>query len=97
VRSPTAYSHTNTPDSRSLSGIIERTPYLTGNRQADPALARAPDAHHNRVRFTWHLKPLGGDETVAVGIDFGVVAEDGRLRSVTGFLEPVDQSQASAR
>jgi hypothetical protein len=23
------------------------------------------------------------------GIDFGVVAEDGRRRSVTGFLEPV--------
>jgi hypothetical protein len=52
-------------------------------------LAGAPDAHHDRVRFTWHLKPAAGGDTVAVGIDFGVLAEDGRLRSVTGFLENV--------
>jgi hypothetical protein len=39
------------------------------------------------VRFTWHLKSAAGGDTVAVGIDFGVVAGDGRLRSVTGFLE----------
>ena len=50
-------------------------------------LAGAPDAHHDRVRFTWHLRPEAGGDTVAVGIDFGVVAGDGRLRSVTGFLE----------
>jgi hypothetical protein len=41
------------------------------------------------VRFTWHLKPIAGGDTVAVGVDFGVVAEDGRLSSVTGFLEDV--------
>jgi hypothetical protein len=41
------------------------------------------------VRFTWHLKPESGGDTVAVGIDFGVIAEDGRLRSVTGFLDLV--------
>jgi hypothetical protein len=51
------------------------------------ALAAGPDVHHDRVRFTWHLKPVDGDDVVAVGHDFGVVAEDGRLRSVTGFLE----------
>jgi hypothetical protein len=50
-------------------------------------LAGAPDAHHDRVRFTWHLKPVAGGDTVAVGVDFGVVSEDGRLSSVTGFLE----------
>lgn len=51
-------------------------------------LAGAPDAHNDRVRFTWHLKAPDGGDTMAVGIDFGTVAEDGRLRSVTGFLEP---------
>jgi hypothetical protein len=51
-------------------------------------LAGAPDAHHDRVRFTWYLRPTAGGDPVAVGIDFAVVAEDGRLRSVTGFLEP---------
>jgi hypothetical protein len=65
---------------------------IAGAQQQFPGhrfeLAGAPDAHHDRVRFTWHLKPDGSDDVVAVGHDFGVVAEDGRLRSVTGFLEP---------
>jgi hypothetical protein len=64
---------------------------IAGAQQQFPGhrfvLAGAPDAHHDRVRFTWHLEPEAGGDTVAVGIDFGVVAEDGRLRSVTGFLE----------
>lgn len=51
-------------------------------------LAQGPDAHNDRVRFTWHLHGPDGNGPVAVGIDFGTVAEDGRLRSVTGFLEP---------
>src|SRR5258705_6524168 len=49
-------------------------------------LAQGPDAHNDRVRFSWHLIGNGGDP-VATGYDFGVLAEDGRLRSVTGFLE----------
>ncbi|MBF6618709.1 MAG: nuclear transport factor 2 family protein [Patulibacter sp.] len=48
-------------------------------------LASGPDAHNDRVRFTWHL--VGDAGPVAVGIDFATVADDGRLRSVTGFLE----------
>jgi hypothetical protein len=52
-------------------------------------LAGAPDAHHDQVRFTWHLEPVeGGDGTpAAIGHDFATVAEDGRLRAVVGFLE----------
>jgi SnoaL-like domain len=50
------------------------------------ALLAGPDAHHDRVRFTWSLSANGGDP-VAVGVDFATVAEDGRLRAVTGFLE----------
>jgi SnoaL-like protein len=48
-------------------------------------LAGAPDAHHDRVRFTWQLH--GENGPVATGIDFATVAEDGRLQDVTGFLE----------
>lgn len=47
-------------------------------------LVEGPDAHHDRVRFTWHLH--GPDGPVATGTDFATVAEDGRLRDVTGFL-----------
>jgi len=64
----------------------------TAAQQAYPGhrfeLAEGPDAHNDRVRFTWHLHGPDGNGPVAVGIDFGTVAGDGRLRTVTGFLEP---------
>ena len=51
------------------------------------ALAGASDAHHDRVRFGWTLRPEAGGEPVAAGVDFATLAPDGRLRTVTGFLE----------
>jgi hypothetical protein len=63
---------------------------IAGAQQQFPGhrfeLASGPDAHHDRVRFSWHL--VGEAGTVATGLDVALVAEDGRLRSVTGFLEP---------
>ena len=50
-------------------------------------LSFGPDAHNDVVRFTWDL--TAGNGPVARGTDFATVAEDGRLRSVTGFLEAV--------
>jgi hypothetical protein len=50
-------------------------------------LVAGPDAHHDRVRFTWQLFGGDSDAPVATGIDFATVAGDGRLREVTGFLE----------
>jgi hypothetical protein len=46
------------------------------------------DAHHDRVRFSWSLAADGAEDPVAVGVDFATLAEDGRMRSVTGFLQP---------
>jgi hypothetical protein len=43
-------------------------------------LAGEPDAHNDRVRFTWHLVGGAGEGPVAIGVDLGVVADDGRLR-----------------
>ena len=49
-------------------------------------LCFGPDAHNDRVRFDWRL--IGPqDDAGAAGVDFGTVAGDGRLSSVTGFLE----------
>jgi hypothetical protein len=48
-------------------------------------LSAGPDAHNDVVRFTWNL--VGADGPVAVGQDFATVAEDGRFKTVTGFLE----------
>ncbi|HEX6021042.1 MAG TPA: nuclear transport factor 2 family protein [Solirubrobacter sp.] len=50
-------------------------------------LSFGPDAHNDVVRFAWTLH--GANGPVANGVDFGKVAEDGRLRDVTGFLETV--------
>jgi hypothetical protein len=51
------------------------------------ALVAGPEAHHDRVRFTWSLA-ADGAAPVALGVDFASLSEDGRMRSITGFLEP---------
>jgi SnoaL-like domain len=48
------------------------------------------DAHHDRVRFAWGRGPKDGTALVR-GIDVGVVSDDGRLESITGFLDQVPQ------
>ena len=44
------------------------------------------DRHHDRLRFAWELAPEGGP-VFAGGVDFGVVAADGRLMTITGFID----------
>jgi hypothetical protein len=51
-----------------------------------------PDAHNDRVRFSWALLAPGADDSVVEGTDFAVIAADGRLQSVTGFLDKVPAS-----
>lgn len=53
------------------------------------------DAHNGRVRFGWELGPEGGPTLIA-GIDFGVVAGDGRFQSITGFVDGVPPSRLAA-
>ncbi len=49
------------------------------------SLSAGPDDHNDVVRFSWSLGAEG--DPVAFGQDFAAVAPDGRLRTVTGFLE----------
>jgi SnoaL-like domain len=65
-----------------VSGVQEQFP---GHRFE---LTAGPDHHHDRVRFAWRLVDANGGPAVAHGVDFATLADDGRLRSVTGFLEP---------
>lgn len=46
------------------------------------------DHHHDKVRFTWSLLDADGS-TLIEGIDFGELAEDGRLRRIVGFFGPL--------
>jgi hypothetical protein len=52
-------------------------------------LAAGPDRHNDRVRFSWVLAPAGAT-AIAGGTDFAFLGDDGRIKSVTGFLDPVD-------
>ncbi len=54
----------------------------------------AVDMHHDRLRFSWELAPEDGP-AVAAGTDFATVAADGRLQSVTGFLDTVPATTAA--
>jgi hypothetical protein len=52
----------------------------------------APEGHHDRIRFSWSLVLAG--RKLAEGTDLAVVAADGRLQAVTGFLDYVDPAIA---
>jgi hypothetical protein len=45
------------------------------------------DAHNNRVRFQWKAGGTAEAPLRFVGTDFGCIATDGRLESITGFLD----------
>ena len=65
-----------------IGGVQERFPGLQFR------LVGAVDTHNGRVRFSWELSPDAG-QPVAKGTDFAALAADGRLQSVTGFLDAV--------
>ena len=79
---PMMESHGHAEIDAMIGGVQERFPGLRFR------LAGAVDSHHANARFCWELAPEAG-APVAKGTDFAAVAEDGRLRSVTGFLDAV--------
>jgi hypothetical protein len=78
----------------SASGHDQISDLIGGVQQQAPGhvfrlLDDRVDAHHNVVRFSWELVPASGGESVAIGFDVAVTEEDGRIRSVVGFLDKV--------
>jgi hypothetical protein len=53
------------------------------------ALIGTPNGYSDKLRFSWGLGPDGADSPIK-GTDFAVL-KDGRIRSVTGFLDQVPQ------
>lgn len=49
-------------------------------------VAGRQDAHHDVVRFCWALG-RGDTEPLACGTDIAMLAPDGRIGSITGFLD----------
>lgn len=72
------------------SGVDGIDALIAGAQQHFPGhrfeLAGVPDGHNDVVRFSWTLRAPDG-ASVAHGTDIVVVAGDGRLASVTGFLD----------
>ncbi len=52
------------------------------------AVSGKPEGYGDRVRFSWTLGAPDKDP-IAKGTDFGIVAGDGRLKAITGFLDYV--------
>lgn len=50
-------------------------------------LTGQPEAHHNLVRFTWDLVFTADGSAPAAGFDVITLADDGRISSVSGFLD----------
>jgi SnoaL-like domain len=48
-----------------------------------------PNGYGDHVRFSWGLGPDGNDSPIK-GTDFAVI-KNGRIRSITGFLDQVPQ------
>ncbi len=75
-----------------VRGLAALDAVIAGAREQLPGfrfvLAGAVDAHHRQARFSWHAAPDGASEPVVVGTDI-VVFENGRIRSVFGFLDKV--------
>ena len=49
-----------------------------------------PNGFGEHVRFSWGFGPDGADSPIK-GTDFAVLSQDGRIRSITGFLDQVPQ------
>jgi len=63
--------------------------HIGGFHQSMPGaqilITSAVDHHHSKIRFTW--KMLGADGAVAMeGVDFGELADDGRIAKIVGFF-----------
>ncbi|MET7934338.1 nuclear transport factor 2 family protein [Streptomyces sp. NPDC005322] len=50
------------------------------------------DGHHDMARFTWELVSAADGTAPVAGFDVITVGEDGRIRSVLGFLDRVPTS-----
>jgi hypothetical protein len=58
-------------------------------------LSSAVERHHDRLRFAWEMVSPDGDVTLS-GIDFGQLADDGRLAAITGFFGAAPPAEESA-
>ena len=81
------------------NGLVEGRPalstYMGGFQQSVSGGAfriRAVLHHHDRTLAHWALHGSDGG-VLQTGTSFGLLSEDGRLRTITGFFYAADQDQ----
>jgi hypothetical protein len=45
-------------------------------------------SHHDTIRFYWTMAPANGGDVESVGLNFLILAPDGRIREDYQFIEP---------
>ncbi|MFG3526915.1 nuclear transport factor 2 family protein [Streptomyces sp. NPDC047917] len=76
-----------------VRGHEELAATIDGAHQQFPGfefrLAGTPDGHHDIVRFGWELVSTADGSAPVAGSDVIALAGDGRITSVSGFLDRV--------
>ncbi|MCX4844294.1 nuclear transport factor 2 family protein [Streptomyces sp. NBC_00893] len=76
-----------------VRGHEELTATIDGAHQQFPGfefrLSGSPDGHHDIVRFGWELVSTADGSAPVAGSDVITLADDGRITSVSGFLDRV--------
>lgn len=80
-----------------VEGRAALSAYMAGFQRSVPGAAfhiHAVQHHHARTLAHWTL--IGADgSTLQSGTSFGLLAADGRLRAITGFVQAADREQAA--
>lgn len=50
-------------------------------------LTGAIDSYQDRARFSWEMVAPDSETLLVAGLDIAVLASDGRLQSITGFID----------
>jgi hypothetical protein len=82
-----------TAEVKGRDGLLKHTGEFVNNPEMKGfSLERVSgvDVHHQVLRFDWALKDPSGAVVVA-GVDYGVLDDDGRFSSITGFFGPVPE------
>jgi hypothetical protein len=76
-----------------MRGILERVTRAHENWVASKGFMFRPagnsDAHNHVVKVFWEMLPRNGGPLEARGLDIFVLEEDGRIRSLYQFPEPL--------
>ncbi|WP_101833075.1 nuclear transport factor 2 family protein [Frankia canadensis] len=74
-----------------IAGHEEITATIIGVHKQFPGfefrLSGSPDAHHHIARFSWELVSGADGSAPVAGFDVIALADDGRIRAVSGFLD----------